>query len=93
MGLKDGWRVGGRDDRQAVTYDSTDPTIDSQIITLQASGADIFFDVTTAKFAAQAIRKAYDIGWHPMHLLNSISTSVSRFWSQPVWKNPLVSSA
>ena len=62
---------------KAVTYDSTDPTIDSQIITLQASGADIFFDVTTAKFAAQAIRKAYDIGWHPMHLLNSISTSVS----------------
>jgi branched-chain amino acid transport system substrate-binding protein len=78
MGLKDG--LGASADEmivKAVTYDSTDPTIDSQIITLQASGADIFFDVTTAKFAAQAIRKAYDIGWHPMHLLNSISTSVS----------------
>jgi branched-chain amino acid transport system substrate-binding protein len=60
-----------------VTYQGTDPTIDSQIITLQAAGADVFFDVTTAKFAAQAIRKSHDIGWQPLHLLNSVSTSVS----------------
>ena len=60
-----------------VTYEGTDPTIDSQIVTLQSSGADVFFDVTTAKFAAQAIRKTYDIGWRPVHLLISTSTTVS----------------
>jgi ABC-type branched-subunit amino acid transport system substrate-binding protein len=77
-GLKDG--LGAMADVmivKAITYEGTDPTIDSQITTLQGSGADIFFDVTTAKFAAQAIRKAHDIGWRPLHLLNSISTSVS----------------
>jgi branched-chain amino acid transport system substrate-binding protein len=59
-----------------VSYETTDPSIDSQIITLQASGADVFFDVTTPKFAAQAIRKAHDIGWKPLHFLNSVSNSV-----------------
>jgi branched-chain amino acid transport system substrate-binding protein len=57
-------------------YEVTDPTIDSQIVELQASGANVFFNVTTPKFAAQAIRKAYDIGWHPLHLLNNVSNSV-----------------
>ncbi len=57
-------------------YEVTDPTIDSQIVNLKASGADIFFNVTTPKFAAQAIRKAAEIGWKPMHLLNSVSASV-----------------
>ncbi len=60
-----------------VTYEVTDPTIDSQIVSLQASGADVFYDVTTPKFAAQAIRKTYDIGWKPLHLLNSVSASVA----------------
>jgi ABC-type branched-subunit amino acid transport system substrate-binding protein len=59
-----------------VSYEVTDPTIDSQIVTLKASGADVFFDVTTPKFAAQAIRKSYDIGWKPLHLLNNVSSSV-----------------
>jgi branched-chain amino acid transport system substrate-binding protein len=67
----------GRMIAKEVTYEATDPTIDSQVVTLQSSGADVFFDVTTGKFAAQAIRKAQDIGWRPLHLLNSISTSVS----------------
>ena len=60
-----------------VSFEVTDPTIDSQIVTLQASGADVFFNVTTPKFAAQAIRKAGDIGWHPTHFLNNVSNSVS----------------
>jgi branched-chain amino acid transport system substrate-binding protein len=59
------------------TYESADPTIDSQIVDLKYSGADVFFNVSTAKFAAQSIRRAYDIGWKPLHLLNSVSTSVS----------------
>ena len=55
------------------SYEVTDPTVDSQIVQLQASGADVFFNITTPKFAAQAIRKAYDIGWKPVHYLNNVS--------------------
>jgi hypothetical protein len=58
------------------TYEVTDPTIDSQIVSLKASGADTFFNVTTPKFAAQAIRRVYDIGWKPLHILNQVSASV-----------------
>ena len=59
-----------------VSYEVTDPTVDSQIVQLQSSGADAFFNISTPKFAAQAIRKAYDIGWKPMHFLNNVSSSV-----------------
>jgi branched-chain amino acid transport system substrate-binding protein len=59
-----------------VTYEVTDPTVDSQIVTLKGSGADTFFNITTPKFAAQAIRKAYDIDWHPLHFLNNVSNSI-----------------
>jgi branched-chain amino acid transport system substrate-binding protein len=54
-------------------YEVTDPTVDSQIVTLKASGADVFYDVTTPKFAAQAIKRAAEIGWKPVHLLNNVS--------------------
>ena len=60
-----------------VTYEFTDPTVDSQILTLKASGADTFFNITTPKFAAQAIKKAAEIGWKPVHYLNNVSISVS----------------
>ncbi|HJT08053.1 MAG TPA: ABC transporter substrate-binding protein [Stellaceae bacterium] len=59
------------------TYETTDPTLDSQIVTLQSSGADVLFDNTTPKFASQAIRKVYDVGWRPLHFLMSVATSVS----------------
>jgi branched-chain amino acid transport system substrate-binding protein len=59
-----------------VSYEVADPTIDSQMVQLQASGADTFFNVTTPKFAAQAIRKAYDSGWKPTHYLNNVSNSI-----------------
>ena len=58
------------------TYEVTDPTVDSQMVTLQASGADTFFNITTPKFAAQAIKKAFELGWKPVHYLNSVSTAV-----------------
>ena len=58
------------------SYEVTDPTVDSQIIKLKDSGADTFFNITTPKFAAQAIRKAYDSGWKPLHFLNNVSQSV-----------------
>jgi branched-chain amino acid transport system substrate-binding protein len=57
-------------------YEPSDPTVDSQMVSLKASGADIFFNVTTPKFAAQSIKKAAEIGWKPVHLLNSVSASV-----------------
>jgi ABC-type branched-subunit amino acid transport system substrate-binding protein len=58
------------------SYETSDPTVDSQVIKLSSSGANVFYNVTTPKFAAQAIRKAYDIGWENEHLLNSVSNSV-----------------
>jgi branched-chain amino acid transport system substrate-binding protein len=76
-GLKDG--LGDKAKTMIVAempYETTDPTVDSQMINLKASGADIFFNVTTPKFAAQAIKKAHEIGWKPVHLLNNVSTSV-----------------
>jgi branched-chain amino acid transport system substrate-binding protein len=60
-----------------VSYEVADPTVDSQMVQLQASGADTFFNITTPKFAAQAIRKAYDSGWKPNHYLNNVSTSIA----------------
>ena len=59
-----------------LTYEVTDATIDSQMVELKASGADVFFNITTPKFAAQAIKKAADIGWKPQHYLNNVSNSV-----------------
>jgi len=74
-GLKDG--LAGKIKIVAeLPYEPTDATIDSQIINLKASGADIFYNVATPKFAAQAIRKAAEIGWKPVHLLNNVSASV-----------------
>jgi branched-chain amino acid transport system substrate-binding protein len=58
------------------SYEVTDPTIDSQMNSLKASGADTFFNITTPKFAAQAIKKAAEIGWKPNHYLNQVSASV-----------------
>ena len=59
-----------------LSYEVTDPTIDSQMVTMKASGADVFFNITTPKFAAQAIKKAAEIGWKPVHYLNNVSASV-----------------
>jgi branched-chain amino acid transport system substrate-binding protein len=78
IGLKDG--LGDKARTMIVkeeSYETSDPTIDSQIVSLQASGADTFLNATTPKFAAQAIRKSYDIGWKPLHFLNNVSISVS----------------
>jgi branched-chain amino acid transport system substrate-binding protein len=60
-----------------VTYETTDPTVDSQVIQLKDSGANVFFNISTPKFAAQAIRKAADIGWKPAQYLNNVSASVA----------------
>jgi len=61
---------------KSVPYEVTDPTVDAQVLEMAASGANVFFNVTTPKFAAQAIKKACEIGWEPLHLLNNVSSSV-----------------
>jgi branched-chain amino acid transport system substrate-binding protein len=62
---------------KVMNYQVTDATIDSQIAVLQASGADTFLDLAVPKFAAQAIRRIWDIGWRPLHMLAYVSSSVS----------------
>jgi branched-chain amino acid transport system substrate-binding protein len=74
-GLTDG--LGSRAKSMIVAQQSYDTAaVDSQIVNLQASGADVFVDIATPKFAAQSIRKAQEIGWHPMFILNNVSASV-----------------
>ena len=60
-----------------VTYETTDPTVDSQVIQLKDTGANVFFVIAIPKFAAQAMRKAGDIGWKPAIYLNNVSSSVA----------------
>jgi branched-chain amino acid transport system substrate-binding protein len=76
-GLRDGLGKDVSKIVKHVTYETTDPTVDSQIIQLKDSGANTFFNIAIPKFAAQAIRKAADIGWKPAHYLNNVSSSVA----------------
>src|SRR5215831_9584060 len=78
-GLKEGLGAGEYDKRvvKEVSYEVTEPTIDSQVVTLQGSGCNTLITAATPKFAAQAIRKVYDIGWKPMHYMTSVSISVA----------------
>jgi branched-chain amino acid transport system substrate-binding protein len=60
-----------------LNYSISDPTIDSQVITLRASGADIFVNLSTAKFAAQSMRKISELGWKPIQMLATVSASTA----------------
>jgi branched-chain amino acid transport system substrate-binding protein len=76
-GLREG--LGDKADKMIVatkSYETTDPTVDSQVVALQGSGADTLLTAATPKFAAQAIRKVFDIGWKPTHFLTNVSVSV-----------------
>ena len=76
-GLKDG--LGDKAKSMIVAeapYEVNETTADSQVVTLKASGADILYNITTPKFAAQTIRKVKEIGWSPVHLLVSVSSSI-----------------
>jgi branched-chain amino acid transport system substrate-binding protein len=70
-----------------VTFEATDPTVDSQIIQLKDSGANVFFNVSGPKAAAQGIRKAADIGWKPAHYLNNVSASVAAVMKPAGYEN------
>jgi branched-chain amino acid transport system substrate-binding protein len=58
------------------SYETTEPSVDGHIVKLKSSGADIFVNISTPKFAAQAIKKMAEIGWKPLHFLNNVSASV-----------------
>lgn len=75
-GLKEG--LGDKHDKVVVktaSYEVTDPTVDSQVVSLQAAGCDTLLTAATPKFAAQTIRKVFDIGWKPLHLLSNVAIS------------------
>jgi branched-chain amino acid transport system substrate-binding protein len=75
-GLKDGLGTKSSMIVAEESYETTEPSIDSHIVKLKASGADVFVSITTPKFAAQAIKKLAEIDWHPMHVLSNVSASV-----------------
>src|SRR3954454_17065841 len=76
-GFKEGLGKEGNRVVKHVSYEVTDPTVDSQVIQLKDSGANVFFNIATPKFAAQAMRKAGDIGWKPMIYLNNVAGQVT----------------
>ncbi|MDA9459591.1 branched-chain amino acid ABC transporter substrate-binding protein [Bradyrhizobium sp. CCBAU 21359] len=76
-GLKDG--LGAKAASMIVieeSYDNTEPSIDNHIVKLKATGADVFVDIATPKFVAQAIRKVREIEWKPLHIINNVAASV-----------------
>ena len=77
IGMKDG--LGDKYAKMVLkeaTYEVTDPTIDSQVVTLQGAGCDTLVTAATPKFAAQVIRKVFDIGWKPLHFMTNVSISI-----------------
>ena len=77
-GLEDGLGAKASMIVAKASYELSDPTVDSQMVTLKASGADLFYDITTPKFGAQAIKKAAELGWKPVHILDINATPVSQ---------------
>ncbi|WP_426421084.1 ABC transporter substrate-binding protein [Bradyrhizobium genosp. A] len=75
-GLKDGLGAKAAMIVLEEPYDTSEPAVDEHIVKLKASGADVFISITTPKFAAQAIKKAAEINWHPMHIISNVSASV-----------------
>src|ERR1700687_3303039 len=76
-GLKDG--LGAKAASMIVaeeSFETTEPTVDNHIVKLKSTDADVFFNVSTPKFAAQAIKKMAEIGWKPLHILNNVSSSI-----------------
>jgi branched-chain amino acid transport system substrate-binding protein len=76
-GLKDG--LGDKAASMIVaeeSYETSEPSIDSHVVKLRASGVDVFISITTPKFAAQAIKKMAEIDWHPLHIISNVSASV-----------------
>ncbi len=88
-GLKDG--LGAKASSMIVaeaSYELSDPTVDSQMVTLKASGADLFYNITTPKFGAQAIKKAAELGWKPVQILESTLRRSAKRLFRPALRTP-----
>ena len=82
--------MGDKFDKMVVkreSYETSDPTVDSQIVSLANSGADVFVNISIPKFAAQAIKKMAAIGWKPLHLLNDVSASIAATYKPAGFEN------
>src|SRR5450432_730462 len=95
-GLKDG--LGAKAASMIViedSYETSEPTIDNHIVKFKSTDADVFFNVTTPKFAAQAIKKIAEIGWKPLHLLNNVASSIGSVMKPAGYENgqDIISSA
>jgi branched-chain amino acid transport system substrate-binding protein len=77
-GLEDGLGAKASMIIARASYDLTDPTVDSQMVTLKASGADLFYNISTPRFGALAIRKAAELGWKPVHILDINATPINQ---------------
>jgi branched-chain amino acid transport system substrate-binding protein len=77
-GLKDGLGAKAKMIVAEASYELSDPTVDSQMVTLKSSGADLFYNITTPKFGAQAIKKAAELGWKPVQILDINASPVSQ---------------
>jgi branched-chain amino acid transport system substrate-binding protein len=75
-GLKDGLGAKASMIVLEEAYDTSEPAVDEHVVKLKAAGADVFISITTPKFAAQAIKKAAEINWHPIHIISNVSASV-----------------
>jgi branched-chain amino acid transport system substrate-binding protein len=75
-GLKDGLGAKASMIVTEESYETTEPSIDSHIVKLKSTGADVFLSITTPKFAAQAIKKLSELQWKPMHIVANVSASV-----------------
>ncbi len=75
-GFKDGFGAKASMIVAEESYETSEPSIDSHIVKLKSTGADVFISITTPKFAAQAIKKLAEIDWHPMHIVSNVSASV-----------------
>jgi branched-chain amino acid transport system substrate-binding protein len=75
-GLKDGLGAKASMIIAEESYEVAEPTIDSHIVKLKSTGADVLIDITTPKFAAQTIKKVAEIGWKPLHILTNVSASI-----------------
>src|SRR3989440_11045974 len=87
-GLKDG--LGAKAASMIVaeeSFETTEPSIDNHIVKLKSTAADVFFNVTTPKFAAQAIKKMAEIEWKPLHLLNNVSSSIGSVMKPAGYQN------
>ncbi|MDH6260159.1 ABC transporter substrate-binding protein [Bradyrhizobium sp. BR13661] len=69
------------------SYETSEPTIDNHIVKLKSTGADVFMNITTPKFAAQAIKKVAEVGWKPLHFLNNVSASVGSVMKPAGYEN------